>query len=189
MKNKIVAISGPSGTGKTTVVKELLKKFPSFGFSISATTRLKRDKEKDKKDYYFLSIDDFKNNIAENNFIEYEEVYSGVFYGTMWSEIKRMFSQNSNPLLDIDVFGALNIKKYYKNDALIIFIHPGTIDNLKNRLRKRKSESESSLKKRLAKANEEISFSNKFDKIIINDKDIKSSVDEVISVVNEYLNL
>ena len=98
MKNKIVAISGPSGTGKTTVVKELLKKFPSFEFSISATTRLKRDKEKDKKDYYFLSIDDFKNNIAENNFIEYEEVYNGVFYGTMWSEIKRIFSQNSKKI-------------------------------------------------------------------------------------------
>lgn len=184
---KIIAISGPSGSGKTTIVKTLLKYFPVFDFSISATTRQIRDNEKDGIDYYFLSLSEFKRRIADNELLEYQEVYPDLFYGTLKSEVSRMWEENRIPLLDIDVFGALNVKKEFGEKSLIIFIHPGSIDILKERLANRGSESDDSLSMRIAKAEEELNEAHKFDDIVYNDKYPNDAINEVTQIVKDFL--
>ncbi len=186
---KLIVFSGPSGSGKTSIVKALLSKYPDlFGFSISATTRPKRENEIDGKDYYFISKDEFKRKIENNEFIEWEEVYEGLFYGTLKSEITRLHEQKKHVLFDIDVEGGLNIKKLYGEKALTIFVMPPSIEDLENRLKQRKTESEESLKKRIGKAKQEIEKAKFFDVVIVN-QNLESAVNEVEDKVLKFLNI
>lgn len=167
---KLIVFSGPSGSGKTSIVKKLLEKYPDlFGFSISATTRPKRENEVDGKDYYFILKEEFERKIQNNEFIEWEEVYDGLYYGTLKSEVERLHRLNKHVLFDIDVEGGLNIKKMFGDKVLTIFVMPPSLEDLKKRLELRKSESEESLKKRIGKATVEIQKSKQFDVIIEND--------------------
>ena len=187
MKGKLIVFSAPSGSGKTTIVKALLKKKEfKFEFSISATSRKKREKERNGIDYYFLSVEDFKKKIDQNDFVEWEEVYKNQFYGSLHSEINRIRANNKNVIFDIDVAGGVSIKKKYGDDCLTVFIMPPSIEELENRLKKRGTETKESLKKRIAKAENEMSYSKDFDIVIINDK-LEIAINEAISKVKEFL--
>ncbi len=194
MKNKItngklIVFSAPSGSGKTTIVRELLKdKRFNLEFSVSAASRKKRPKEIDGKDYYFLSVDDFKKKIDNNEFVEWEEVYENQFYGTLKSEIERIHAKGNHVVFDIDVAGGISIKKLFKNDCLTIFIQPPSIEELEKRLRHRGTETEASLKKRLAKAAKEMSYADDFDIVVINDV-LEDAVNEVKKIVLDFLNI
>ncbi len=189
MKGKLIVFSAPSGSGKTTIVRELLKdKRFNAEFSISAATREKRPSEIDGKDYYFLSAEEFKRKIENNEFAEWEEVYENQFYGTLKSEIERITEKGNNVIFDIDVAGGLSIKKLYKDDCLTVFIMPPSIEELKRRLLKRGTETEESLKKRLAKAEKEMLYADKFDKVIINDI-LEDAINEAKAVVSEFISL
>ncbi len=184
---KLIVFSGPSGSGKTSIVKKLLEKYPNlFGFSISATTRLKRANEVDGKDYYFISKEEFERKVQNNEFIEWEEVYDGLYYGTLKSEVERLHKLNKHVLFDIDVEGGLNIKKMFGDKVLTIFVMPPSLEDLKKRLELRKSESEESLKKRIGKANAEIQKSKQFDVIIENDN-LENAVQKAENIIAEFL--
>ena len=169
-EGKLVIFSAPSGAGKTTIVKHLLSRGLNFGFSISATTRKLRGAEINGKDYYFLTIEEFKNKIDQNEFLEWEEVYPGCFYGTLKSEVERICQNGQNILFDVDVVGGSNIKKYYGDRALAVFVQPPSIKVLENRLKARCTENEEMIRKRVEKAEHELSYSGLFDLIIINDQ-------------------
>lgn len=166
--NKVIVITAPSGAGKSTIVRKLLTQYPQFGFSISCTTRPKRENEEDGRDYYFISAEEFKRKIANDEFVEYEEVYTGTFYGTLKSEVERLWKERKAVLFDIDVKGALNIKKIYGNNALVVFIKPPSFESLKHRLENRNTESAATLKKRLKHSEEELSYETKFEKTVVN---------------------
>ena len=166
---KLIVISGPSGSGKTSIIDHLLNEMTGLSFSISACSREKRDDETDGKDYYFLGYKGFKKKIQENSFLEWEEVYQDQFYGTLKSELERIWSAGKTVIFDVDVVGGLNIKKQYPKECLSIFIMPPSLEVLSKRLKDRGSESSESLEKRLEKAEEEIARSKEFDKVIIND--------------------
>lgn len=166
---KLILFCGPSGSGKTTIVHHLLKNNANLSFSVSATTRAKRSNEIDDKDYCFLSIDEFKKKIANDEFVEWEEVYSGGYYGTLKAEVERMVAQNKVVIFDVDVEGGLNIKKIYGDNILAVFVKPPSLDALHKRLVARASETEESLKRRIEKAELELTYSDKFNKVIIND--------------------
>ena len=187
MNEKLIIISAPSGAGKTTIVKQLLNSGLNLEFSVSACSRPKRENETNGKDYYFLSVAEFKTKIKNDEFLEWEEVYKDQFYGTLKSEINRIWSKGNFVIFDVDVIGGLNIKKYYKEKALAIFIKPPSQKVLKDRLKGRSTESDESLKKRIEKANYELSFAGKFDKIIIND-DLEIAVKETKKNILEFLN-
>jgi guanylate kinase len=187
MKNLLIVVSAPSGAGKTTIVKKLLEAFPNLKFSISACSRSKRINEVDGVDYYFMSADDFKTKIQNDEFIEWQEVYQGSYYGSLKSEVDRIWSQNNYVIFDVDVVGGLNIKKIYQDKALSIFIMPPSIELLEERLRKRSTDSEESIRIRVEKARKEMEFSNRFDNIIINE-DILKATNEAILLVKEFLN-
>ena len=186
MKGKVIIVSAPSGAGKTSIVKHVLDFLPELRFSASATTRTMREGEVNGKDYHFLSVDDFKKGIERNDFLEWEEVYRNQFYGTLKSEIQRIWDEGKTVIFDVDVKGGLNIKKYFGDKALSIFVEPPTVQELENRLRKRGTETEESLRKRVEKAEYELSFAPKFDKIILND-DLDVAREEMLQTIREFL--
>lgn len=170
MPGKAIIFSAPSGSGKTTIVKYLLENNPDLGFSISASTRDKRGrKEEDGKDYYFLTPEEFKRRIDQDDFIEWEEVYEGNFYGTLKSEIQRIWDSGKNVIFDVDVKGGINLKKYFGDQALSIFVKVPSMEALKERLVDRGTESEESLSRRLYKAKFEMGFQDKFDVVLVNE--------------------
>lgn len=169
MKKSII-FSAPSGSGKTTVVNHLLKVLgDKLSFSISATTRKPRPNETHGKEYYFLEAEDFKQKAKNGEFLEFEEVYAGILYGTMWSEVHRIWDSNRAVIFDVDVKGGLNLKREFGDQALAIFLRPPSVEVLMERLTNRSTEVEHQLKERLAKANFELSFENQYDVVVIND--------------------
>lgn len=188
MAGKAIIFSAPSGSGKTTIVKHLLTNNPDLGFSISASTRDKRGRtEQHGKDYYFLTPDEFKKKIDNHEFIEWEEVYEGNFYGTLKSEIERIWSQGRNVIFDVDVKGGLNLKKYFGDKALAIFVKVPSLEVLKERLHDRGTESEESLSRRLFKAKFEMTFQDQFDVVLVNEK-LDSSLEEAQRLYDEFKN-
>jgi len=184
--NKIIIVTAPSGAGKTTIVKKLLAEMPQLAFSISATTRIPRDTEVNGQDYYFLTQEDFHQKIEHHAFAEYEMVYAGKYYGTLKSELQRIWNNNRIPMVDIDVKGALSIKEKYNDAALTIFIAPPTLDALRVRLSERGTETQASLEERLGKARYEMSFSHEFDEIVVNDE-LERAYAEVKTLVQAFL--
>jgi guanylate kinase len=168
MNNKLVIISGPSGAGKTTIVKHLLESRLNLSFSVSATTRSIRGNEKDGEDYFFLTVQEFEKKIENNEFVEWEQVYKDLFYGTLKSEIERIWANGGNVLFDVDVKGGISLKKKFGNNAIAIFITPPSVEELENRLVKRATDSQEKIKMRIEKANEEMELANQFDTIIVN---------------------
>lgn len=184
--NKIIIITAPSGSGKTTIVKQLLQRTPSLGFSISACTRNPRPGEVHGKDYYFLDEADFKQKIEEHAFIEWEMVYTGKYYGTLKSEVDRIWSEGKAPLVDIDVLGALNIKSQYGDKAITLFIKAPSVEELRKRLEARGTETPQTLQERLDKAAYELSFSDRFDCIVVND-DLERAIEETMTIISNFL--
>ena len=182
---KLFVFSAPSGSGKTTLVRHLLLQNLPLGFSISATSRPSRGEEKDGVDYYFLSEEDFRQKIEEDAFIEYEEVYEGAFYGTLRSEVKRLWKEGKNVLFDIDVIGGLNIKEQYPEETLAVFVQPPSLEELEKRLRQRKTETEEKIQQRLDKSATELIYSQDFDVILVNDNLAKAK-QEVVRLVKEF---
>ena len=188
-KGKLFVFSAPSGSGKTTIVRHLLKqeKF-NLEFSISATSRDPRDFEKNGEDYYFIYLSDFKNKIKSDAFLEWEEVYRDNFYGTLKSEIARIWALKKHVIFDIDVVGGLRIKKKFPNETLSVFVKPPSVDELKIRLKKRKTESEEKINMRIAKASVELATAPQFDKIIKN-YDLDVALKEAEDLMSTYLGL
>lgn len=166
---KIIIITAPSGSGKTSITRYLMQKFPQLSFSVSATTRLPRPKEQNGVDYYFLTTEAFKSKIDAEEFIEYEMVYQGVYYGTLKTEMNRIWNNLQVPVLDIDVKGAMNVMRLYPGKTLSLFIEPPSLEELENRLKKRGTETSDSLLKRITKASEEMAYKKEFDVVIVND--------------------
>lgn len=183
---KLIIITAPSGAGKTSITKYLLNKYAQLAFSVSAATRKPRAHEVDGQDYYFMSVDSFHQKISENAFVEWEMVYEGKYYGTLKSEVERLWSIGKTPVLDIDVNGAIHVREQYPNNTLAIFVEPPSMDELKRRLERRGTENIESMQTRLSKAEYEISFKGQFDKVIIND-DLQRACGETETVIKEYL--
>lgn len=183
---KAIIFCAPSGSGKTTIVKHLIQKYTTIGFSISACTRDRRGRnEEHGKDYYFLTISDFHQKIEENAFVEWEEVYPGGYYGTLKSEIERLWSEGKDVIFDVDVKGGLKLKEYFGNDALAIFVKVPTMEELERRLRERGTETEESLSKRLYKMKFEMTFQDKFDVILLNDS-LKDSFEKAEELYQSF---
>ncbi len=182
--NKIIAISGPSGSGKTTLTKKLMADHPEFAVSISATTRAPRGEEKDGVAYHFLNTEEFKNKIVNGEFVEYEEVYDGLFYGTLKSEIERIQSLDKRPLLDVDVIGAENVKNIYGDNAETVLVLPPSMEVLEQRLRSRGTDTEDKIKERLNRAEFEINQKDKFDAVIING-DLDTAYQELLTAISK----
>ncbi len=185
-KGKLLIFSAPSGSGKTTLVRYLMQHIDNLSFSISAASREKRGGEIDGKDYYFLTVDEFKNKINNNDFVEWEEVYHDKFYGTLKSEVERIRNSGKNVVFDVDVIGGVNIKKLYGNEALAIFVMPPSLEVLKERLEGRGTDNVRDINTRLDKAGYELTFSDKFDEIIIND-DLETAKKETVEIVEKFL--
>ncbi|MBC7948431.1 MAG: guanylate kinase [Chitinophagaceae bacterium] len=184
--NKLIVITAPSGAGKTSITRHLLRKFPQLAFSISAATREPRHYEKEGIDYYFLPTEEFQQRIHNNEFIEWEMVYEGKYYGTLKSEIKRLWNEDRIPLLDIDVKGAIHVQQQYPESLLTIFIEPPSIDELMRRLESRGTETVESLQARISKASYEISFKDQFHCSIMNDN-LEKACKEAEKLVGEFL--
>ena len=183
----VFIFSAPSGSGKTTILKQIFEKFPNlFGFSVSATNRPARDGEIDGRDYYFLSDNQMKEKIANGDFLEWEQVYEGRYYGTLKSELDRIWSEGKVVVFDVDVKGGINIKNMLKDEAFAIFIMPPSVEELKKRLEGRNTETVESLQQRLARAEMEISKSDNFDTVILN-ADLTLAVNEVEKCIGEQL--
>ncbi len=184
---KILIFSAPSGSGKTTIVRHLLAQNPQLAFSISACTRDRRGRnEENGRDYYFLTPEDFKRKIDQQAFVEWEQVYEGAFYGTLKAEIERIWAEGKHVISDVDVKGGLNLKKYYGNRALAVFVKVPSLDTLESRLRKRGTETEESLSRRLFKVNFEASFQDQFDCVLVND-DLNTALGKAQQLVDEFL--
>ena len=186
MVRKLIIITAPSGAGKTSITKYLLEKYPVLSFSISATTRKIRGQEKDGVDYYFLEANDFHQKITEQAFLEWEMVYEGTYYGTLKTELDRIWNDGKIPMLDIDVKGAIHVQEQFAGESLSLFIEPPSVDALKIRLASRGTETEESLQTRVNKAAYELSFKHYFDKVILNDILEKACV-ETENILKEFL--
>jgi guanylate kinase len=187
-KGKLIVFSAPSGSGKTTIVRHLLGiKDLNLEFSISATSREKRGNEVDGKDYYYLSLKEFKNKIKNDEFLEWEEVYRDNFYGTLKTEVERIWAMGKNVIFDIDVSGGLRIKRKFPEETLAIFVKPPSIDELKIRLKKRKTETEDKINMRVAKASAELATAPLFDVIVVND-DLEKALAQAEKLVNDFVN-
>jgi len=184
---KLIVISAPSGGGKTSIVHQLLKDIPELSFSISSSSRERRENEVHGKDYYFLGVEGFQQKIKEDAFLEWEQVYENQYYGTLKSEIERIWSEGKTVIFDVDVVGGLNIKKQYSKECLSIFIMPPSLEILAERLIGRGSESDQSAKKRLDKAAQEISKNKQFDTIILND-DFKTACEQTKEIITNFIN-
>ena len=184
--SKLIILTAPSGAGKTTIVRHLLNTMPELAFSISATTRERRPNEVEGKDYYYIGVPEFKKLIEEDAFAEWQQVYPDQFYGTLRREMERIWAEGKHIVFDIDVKGAVNLKNAYPDQSLAIFVKPPSKEALFERLRRRKTESEESLRKRLAKAEEELTFENKFDHVLVNDV-LEDALDEAQMVVRRFI--
>lgn len=183
---KVIIFSAPSGSGKTTLIKNLLKQGFPLKFSKSACTRKKRKNEKEGKDYHFLSINEFKQKISENAFVEWEEVYENMFYGTLKSEVEKIWASGNCIIFDVDVVGGIKLKNLFKNNALAIFVSPPSIKTLIKRLKKRATETEENLEKRIKKIHKELKMKDAFDIIIVNEK-LEDSFEETTKHVKKFL--
>ena len=184
---KLIIFSAPSGSGKTTIVRHLLEQEElNLAFSVSATSRPKRGKEKHGEHYYFMSVEDFKYHIKNDDFLEWEEVYRDSFYGTLKTEVERLWAEGKNVIFDIDVVGGLRIKKKFPNETLAVFVKPPSVDELKIRLKKRSTESEDKINMRVAKASVELATAPQFDRIIKN-YDLDIALQEAHQMVAEYV--
>lgn len=185
MKGKIIILSAPSGTGKSTIIKYLMENRPdlNLSFSISATSRKPREGESDGKEYYFLTEEEFRSKIDAGEFVEWEEVYQGNLYGTLESEIERLTGEGRNVIMDIDVKGSLNVKKRFGDRARAIFILPPSVEELKKRLTARATDTMEDIERRLAKAEYEMSFAPRFDNVVVNDQ-LAKAASEVASIID-----
>ena len=186
MDERLIIFSAPSGSGKTTIVRELLKLFPQFEFSISATSRLPRGEEKHGVDYYFLTNDEFRSRVANGEFVEWEEVYAGTCYGTLRSEMERIWAKGNIIIFDVDVMGGINLKRLFGDKACSIFIMPPSLEELERRLRGRGTDAEEVSAKRIGKASFELSKSSEFDFTVVNDK-LDEAVKEATSIIRNFI--
>ncbi|MCF2489498.1 guanylate kinase [Dyadobacter sp. CY347] len=187
MKGKLIIFSAPSGSGKTTIVRHLLKKYPNLlAFSVSASTRERRDHEVDGKDYYFLPKKEFRERIANNEFAEWEEVYAGNYYGTFKTEIERLWDEGKQVLFDVDVKGGLKLKEIYRESALAVFVKVSSEAEIIRRLSERGTETEKSLETRLGKVRYELSFEDKFDVVLVND-DLDETLKKAEALVLDFI--
>lgn len=185
-QGKLIIFSAPSGAGKTTIVKHLLKQGMPLAFSVSATSRAKRAGEEDGRDYWFLTVEDFRDRIAKGDFVEWEEVYAGQYYGTLRSEVERLHGLGVHVLFDVDVVGGLNLKEQFGERALAVFVMPPSLDELECRLRARSSESEESLRRRVNKAGEEMTYAQRFDVILRNEK-LPVAQAQAVEIVKSFI--
>ena len=188
MKGKMLIVSAPSGSGKSTIVNWLMKEHPELKlyFSISCTSRAPRGTEQNGVEYFFISPEEFRKKIANNEFLEYEEVYENRFYGTLKAQVERQREQGQNVVFDVDVKGGVNIKKYYGDEALSLFIQPPSVEELRRRLEGRGTDTPEAIEQRLAKAEYELTFAPQFDKIIVND-DLEKAKQEALRIVKDFL--
>lgn len=187
MQGKLIIFSAPSGSGKSTIINKLMSEYGLRGrFSISATSRKPRGSEQDGVEYYFLTEEDFRRRISEGDFLEYEEVYPGCFYGTLRSEVDRTLDRGENVILDIDVQGGLNVKKIYGDRALTLFIQPPSIERLRERLERRGTDAPEVIERRLAKAETELSFAHRYDAVVVND-DLEEACRDAARVIEDFL--
>lgn len=186
MAGKLIIFSAPSGSGKSTIINHLLKQKLDLHFSISATSRAPRGTEKNGVEYYFLTPEEFRRRITDGDFLEYEEVYTDKYYGTLKSEVERILNDSKNVIFDVDVVGGCNIKKYYGDKALSVFIQPPSIAELRARLEGRGTDKPEVIESRIAKAEFELSFADKFDVIVINDN-LEKAQTEALQVIKEFL--
>lgn len=182
----MVIFSAPSGSGKSTIVGHILKLHPEMEFSVSATSRAPRGQEKNGVEYHFFTADEFRKMIGEDRFVEYEEVYAGSFYGTLKSEVQRIWDKGHVIIFDVDVKGGVNLKKYFGGDALSVFIQAPSVEELRRRLVARNTDSPEAIEKRVAKAAEELTYADKFDYVLVND-DLQTAFSEAESVVDSFL--
>ena len=184
---KLIIFSAPSGSGKTTIVKELLKIFPQFEFSISATSRQPRGTEQNGVDYFFLSQDEFRQKVAADEFVEWEEVYNGTCYGTLKSEVERLRNAGRHVLFDVDVVGGVNIKRFYGDEAMSVFIQPPSVEVLRERLIGRATDAPEVIATRVAKAEQELTYAPQFDHVVVNDV-LEVAQRDVMALVTAFIN-
>lgn len=186
--NKLIIITAPSGAGKTSITRHLLEQFPQLAFSVSASTRSARGEERDGVDYYFISTQSFQHKIQENEFVEWEMVYEGKYYGTLKNELTRIWNNQQTPVLDIDVKGAIHVQQQFPNSSMSVFIDPPSVDELRRRLESRGTETPESLQARVNKASYEISFKHQFNHVIVND-DLEKACLRACELVRAFLDI
>ncbi|MEI9959059.1 MAG: guanylate kinase [Ferruginibacter sp.] len=185
-QNKLIIITAPSGAGKTSITRHLMEHFPQLAFSVSAATRQPRGIEKDGVDYHFMSTESFQQKIQHNEFIEWEMVYEGKYYGTLKSELEKIWAQNQIPVLDIDVKGAIHVQQQFPQTSLSLFIEPPSVGELKKRLESRGTETEESLAARVNKASYELSFKEHFNEVVVND-DLQNACNQATAIVKTFI--